>query len=121
MSNSVNAAPNRVDVFFERPDVQRFQEVAGSILKSAGCVALVALVVFASLALLTLTIGSFTLGCMACSGALVPLVVVEGVQLIFGSIPLAIMTGAFIGVFGGGVVAMAMNQCEETHRLIWDN
>ena len=120
MSNSVNAAPNQVDIFFERPDVQRFQEVTGSILKSAGCVALVALVVFASLALIGLTVGSFTLGCMACAGALVPLVVAEGVQLICGSIPLAIMTCAFIGVFGAAI-PMAWDQCKETHQLIWDN
>lgn len=120
MSNSVNAAPSRIEVFFERPDVQRFNAVAGSILKSAGCVALVALVVFASLALIALTFGSFTLGCMACAGAFVPLVVLEGVQLIFGSIPLAIMTCMFIGVFGA-VIPKTWDQCKETHQLIWDN
>lgn len=114
-----HAIGNRIDTFMARPDVQRFQEVSGSVLKSAASVALVALLVFTLTVTVAIVITMITLAGMVSAGSII---VPIGVQI--GLATSGMLMGGGSGAAIGAMpycCEMAVDQCKETHQLIWNN
>lgn len=117
MSDSIGNTPTRMDLFMARDDVQRFKEVAKSILSSTAAVSMVALLVFPMVAVVAIAITATTLACLATAGTIViPL----GLEIAI--VVLGITMGGCTSVscaYISDYVRDASKQCKETHQLIW--
>ncbi len=108
---------NQIDAFKSRDDVQRFKEVAGSILASTAAVCAVALVIFNAIAAGAAIVAGITLGCLFSAGT---------VSVI--SVAIAFLMATCLGAGAAcslvvipELIKYAKAQCEETHDLIWNN
>lgn len=117
MSNCSNDISYKFDLFMARDDVRRFNEVATSVLLSAGRVALAALAIIATIALVGATVGVLVMAGFFFAEANIP----AGIECIVGSISLAIYAAGFAGTVLPYTVVKSIEQCKETHQLIWEN